>query len=440
MSVRVLMRNLLLIAVLAVLPACAGLGIKNQPVPESAPPQEDVRIPEDFDEQWKLIVRYHIHALKDTPEEELACYKKTLEGGIALCLNDPYSRYIPREKVEESNEDLRGTFAGVGLHLAVYKDRVVIIKPAPKGPADISGAFKSGDIIVEVNGIDMSRESVSVVVEKIRGKIDTPVAIVVERNGVRQSPVTLIRKEVIIQFVEATDIDDHISYIRVREFSLMTLPQFWDAIFSRIGIPLENGDLLMLWGKRDIILDLRGNPGGLLNVVNAMAALFSTDPDQLIVTLVEREGIEYDSVGDDEDDFMSIPIIPGVFRGLRVVVLVDDESASAAEIFAAYLREVIGAQLVGKKTHGKGSVQTRIYLNHGGMLWLTTAEYFVGNEKTRINGIGITPDYEVDAEPESDDPSLEAALAKLRKDIDLKHDPQLQKAIEVIRALRASGE
>lgn len=439
MSVRILLRNLLLIALVAVLSGCVSLAMKNESLKERTPPQEDVRISESFDEQWNVIVRHHLRAPKDTPEEKLACYKKTLEGGIALCLNDPYSAYIPPEKVEQSNDDLQGTFAGVGLYLAVYHDRVVIIKPAPKGPADVSGAFTSGDAIVEVNGIDVSHESINIVVEKIRGKIDTPVIIVVERNGIRLPPVTLIRKEVVMQFVEATDIDDHISYIRIKEFSLMTLPQFRDAIFSRIGIVLENGDWLMLWDKKDIIIDVRGNPGGLLNVVSAMAALFSHDLDQIIVTLAEREEIEYHLVGDD-DDFMSIPVIPGIFSGLRVVVLVDHESASAAEIFAAYLHEVIDAKLVGKKTYGKGTVQTHIYLKHGGMLSLTTAEYFVGNEKTRINGIGITPDYEVDAKPESDDTSLEATIARLREDLDLEHDLQLQKALEVIRALRAAEE
>lgn len=398
-----------------------GCAARNVSLPKT--PQGPALTMEQFEEQWQFIIDRYVQPLPDTPEVKLACFQKLLASGLSSCLDDRHARSMTKEQLDETLAMMKGSFGGIGLVVSGKDVPVAITKIIEDSPAQESGQLQIGDLIIEVNGEDVSKRPPGVITAKIRGDIDTSVTIRVQRNGAKRDPVTLTRKEVVVQSVSAHVIDDKITYVRISDFNERTPGQFFFEVGRRLLVELPDGRVALYPGLTKFVLDLRGNPGGVVDSVAMMSYFFSPDPNQIILTTRSRKGEVYLHVGNYMTNTFSIP--PGVFHDVEIAILIDGGSASAAEIFAAFVHEATGAPRVGKKSYGKGSVQQVFRLSRGDGLLFTIAEYFVGNQKTRIDTIGIQPEYEVDGADDAD----------LMQQGDPAHDPQLKKAIELLRAL-----
>lgn len=380
---------------------------------------------EGFNEQWNIIVNEHPSALPNTPEARLACFEKMLIAGIESCLDDRFSHYLSREEMATTYDSIRGLYAGIGLQLIDAKTSVEITSIIENSPAKRSGKFQVGDVVIEVNGEDVSKKSTKIIVAKVRGPAETEVAIRVQRMGKKLDSVTLIREDIRILSVHAFDIDEDITYIKIDSFNRLTPADFAREMASRLLVTFPNGEQFFNLDAKKFIFDLRGNPGGILEAVGMMSYLFANGNDHIVIIEQSRKGEEIHRARDFVSDTTTVPV--GIFREVDVVVIIDEASASAAEIFVAFVHEATGAPRVGKKSYGKGSIQKIFPLEQEDALSLTIAEYFVGNQRIRINKIGIQPEYEVD-NPKPD----KEIVAGIR--INPEKDPQLKKAIELLRA------
>ena len=386
-------------------------------------PQKDELMLEKFNLLWKIIVDQHFSALPDTPEERFKCFQNMLIAGVSRCLNDPYSRYLSKEDVMDRDTELDGAYTGVGL-VVEFDDkerRVVIAEIIPDSPAERSDMFKVGDGVIEVDGKDVRGQSLTSIVQEVRGLAGTSVTMVIERNRKKREPIILVRAEIMDSpSVFVQDMGDDITYVDIRNFHRTATDAFYNALASRVQHSTENGSIVIDPKARKFIFDVRENPGGIIGVVAMMSYFFSDDPDQIIVTIQSRHGDRIIRIRDLDGDN---PIRPGVFKGVEAVVIIDNGTASAAEIFADFLYEVMGFLRIGDPSRGKGTVQMEFLLEGDDALLLTIGEYIIGNKKTAVNQRGITPEYNVSA----------AGFVRKPNHIDPDNDPQLKKAVQLLR-------
>ena len=298
-----------------------------------------------------------------------------LEGayaGFANAVGDKYTRYYTQEEFEAYLENASGTFAGIGVVVGWNVDRqmVEVLSVTDGGPAE-KGGMQAGDLIFSVNGEEMKDASMEIVTSRIRGKVGTDVVIGVLREG-EEDPVllTVTRERIEENTVASHMIDDGIGYIQIIEFDDITSKQFKEALEG-----------LQEQGMKGLILDLRGNPGGRLNVVVDIADQIL--PEGLITYTLTRDGKREDFTSQEETQ-LSIPL----------VTLVDENSASASEILSGAIRDHHMGTLIGMKTFGKGIVQTTYSLTDESGLKVTMARYYTPNGEF-IHGVGIEPDITV---------------------------------------------
>ncbi|MBC7326761.1 PDZ domain-containing protein [bacterium] len=297
--------------------------------------------------------------------------------GMLGSLNDPYSRFLDPKQNKMLQEESSGEFYGIGAQLGLkrievngkWEDRVAIIAPLPGSPAERAG-LKAGDYIVAVDDKDVKGLSVDEVASKIRGKKGTSVKITVERRGVKGTLTFTIQRELIrVEPVESKLLPGGIGYIKLQSFS------------ENAGEVLkETVEKLEKQGARGLIVDVRNNPGGLFDEAVKTASVFVQESP--IVIIQERGG-------------KRTPIDPdrklGTNENIPLVVLINEGSASASEIFAGAIKDHERGKLVGRRTFGKGLVQTVIPLGDGSAIALTTAKYLTPSGKD-INKEGIQPD------------------------------------------------
>src|SRR3989344_5948113 len=251
--------------------ACAATA-KIQPV--SPEPSQNVSIQKDdnpnltkkFSEIWGHITRRHVSGVQDTPPARRACEMKMIHGGISECLDDPNSEYLSAEDLALSDADIYETFGGIGLELTTYHNLIIVMGPIHGTPAGDSGAFATGDVVYEVNGEDVSGRSLLYVVQKIRGPVGTEVAIRVKRRGKVLDPVTLVRQKITTEPIETATIGDDIIYIKTQIFSVSFGGEYIKAVASAFARGAD-GILDINKPEKGVIIDLRNNPGGLLNVI-----------------------------------------------------------------------------------------------------------------------------------------------------------------------------
>lgn len=378
----------------------------------------------DFDAIWSLIIDNYINEIPNTEEAKRDCFLRALQGGLPYCLHDRYSSYLPPHQFHEESFSRDERFVGVGLEIAPLENKLIVLSIMAASPALECGKLRKGDAIIRINGKDVQDKPLDFVISKLRGDEGTPVSIQVKRNGVIQDEVTLIRKIIISASVESESISDNIGYIKISKFNDETPEEFLQEALKYY----RRSSAVNLRNK--IIIDLRDNPGGTLNSALGVGMFFAKSSDDIIVTLKGRLGkINNITVrGFFSGELSSILFFTGVLSESEIVVLVNQESASSAEILSGVLRDWLNASLVGKKTYGKGRVQTVLQLPSGGALILTTDEYFVGNNQVKIDGSGLTPDYEViDSRLDVLDETLAISNA-----IDMKNDAQLRKAVALL--------
>lgn len=318
-----------------------------------------------------------------------------MKAGLVKASGDPYTEYMSPKEATEFNEDLSGTFTGIGAELGKGSDgkTIVIISPIDGFPAAKAG-LRAKDVIAEINGKSAYDIDVSDAVKQIRGEKGTKVKLKIVR-GDQTLDFEITRDQITIPSVEHKILDGNIGYLKISRFAEDT------ASLSK-----EAADSFKQAKVKGVILDLRGDPGGLLDAAVNVSSLWL--PSGKTVLLEKRDGKvikTYKAQGD------------AILEGTPTVVLIDAGSASASEITAGALRDNKAASLLGEKSFGKGSVQQVESLYNGGILKVTMARWYTPNDKN-IDKAGIKPDQEVkrteDDYRNNKDPQLEAATAKLK--------------------------
>ena len=325
----------------------------------------------------------------DLDDQELL---EGLKEGLVQAADDPFTEYLSAEETKEFNEGLNGTFEGIGAELGKEGSFVVIVAPIKGTPADKAGV-QPQDIIVEIDGEDSTDISISEAVSRIRGPKGETVTLTVIRDGERVE-IPIVRDTITIDSVES----------EVRgEVGLMTISRFGD---DTVVLARAAAQKLKDQGVKSIVLDLRGNPGGLLDASVDVASIWLAKGSTV---LEEKRGGEIIKTYKTDDQ----PIL----QGIKTIVLINEGSASASEIVAGALKDNDAATLLGQTSFGKGSVQRLLQLNSGGSLKVTIARWFTPGGKN-IDKEGIAPDTAVELTSEDReaerDPQLDAAIKKLQ--------------------------
>ena len=352
---------------------------------------------------------------------------------------DPHTAFMTPEAFKEMQVETSGSFGGLGIEITVKDRMLTVVAPIDGTPADRAG-IQPGDRIVKIEGQLTKDLTLMDAVRKLRGPKGSKVTIGILREGILEPfEVTLVRETIEVRSVRSKDLGDGIFYVRLSSFQERTAKDLDKA--------LEQAQKAVATA---LILDLRNDPGGLLNQAVAVSDIF-LDKDQLIVYTQGR--LKNQDLRFTAEHSTGYPKWP-------MVVLVNGGSASASEIVAGALQDWKRAVILGTKTFGKGSVQTVIPLSDGSGLRLTTAKYFTPRGRS-IHGIGITPDIVVEPvkpevmaqrQREEDARRLAAGERPLEQRIgdqegesieigkrevaDIQRDVQLQRAVEILKATR----
>lgn len=355
-----------------------------------------------FDKTWRIISKEYYEPTLN--HQNWLRWKEHYQGKIKTeddarvaidsmiaSLNEPYTRFMPKKDYEELTTSITSKIYGIGVNIYSNAGKIEIFNVMPATPAEFA-QLKQGDIITAVNGKDTSGMNVSEVAALVRGPENSVVELTILRDN-KKITKTLKRKEIKIKTVKSSVLDNHIGYIQIISFMSGSTPnEFVEALENT-----KNTDSL--------ILDLRGNTGGLLDNAVFIADIFIKTGT--IVDIIYRDGYKKSIKAQDE----MLPI------NKPIVVLVNGASASASEILSGALKDYHRATLVGKKTFGKGLVQKVVPLPNKTGVNITIARYLTPNG-TDINKLGIKPDIEIG----NDYDIL----------IDSKDDVQLEKAKDIL--------
>lgn len=324
---------------------------------------------------------------------------------------DPHSTFLNSDEYEDMRVSTAGSYPGVGIEVATAEAGIKVLRPIPGSPAARAGIL-AGDIIVEIDGTALGRNDLEGAIERMRGPSGSTVSLVVRREG-RPEPLAFVlqRARVEVHSVAAATLEPGYGYVRISHFS-ETTPQ--DLQRALAGLESRQPRL------RGLVLDLRNNPGGVLEAGVEVSDAFLED------------GLIVSADGRTPEARFRMSATPGdLIEGADLVVLVNGGSASASEIVAGALHDHRRATLVGRTTYGKGSVQTVMPLSHGRAMKITTSRYFTPSG-TSIQGKGIVPDVVLEGpEPTMVDPGGEDAGERL-----LQEDREVQAALETLKSQR----
>lgn len=344
-------------------------------------------------QDWTRWNRHYVDKIKTKDDAYIAI------NSMLASLDDPYSKFMSQEEFAEQNTNIDAKIVGIGVNIMSIDGKVIIISVVEKTPAYAAG-LKAGDTILKVDKTDVSGKTVSEVASLIRGEIGTSVNLELLRDK-KKIFKTINRQEIQIKNIKASVVDKNIGYIQIISFLSSDMPkEFVEALNTT-----QNCE--------GLIIDLRGNTGGLMPNAVIIADMFLTQGH--IVSVVDRDNQKSDIKAQAKPYAISKP----------VVILIDEATASASEILSGALKDNQKAILVGKKTFGKGMIQ-RIYPmpNQTGMN-LTIAKYLTP-KGIDINKKGITPDYEVsytDKDFYNDkDPQMDEAKKIIKKLIQTQHE------------------
>jgi carboxyl-terminal processing protease len=381
-------------------------------------------------QQMDLFVRVLEKVRQEYVDGEKVTYQELIYGALRGMLNtlDPHSEFMEPAKYEDLRNDTEGSYGGVGLVIGLRDGILTVVAPMEDTPAFKAGVL-AGDKIVRIEGKSTEKMGLTEAVKRLKGEAGTPVHITVSRPTLPQpKEVTLTRA--VIKLDTVKDVDGHrtfplsdnkIGYVRLTQFGEQTAVDLQDALKK-----------LKKEGMEGLILDLRNNPGGLLDQAVKVCELF-VKRGELIVSTEGRgpqADAKYISHGRDQ------------YPDLQIVALVNGGSASASEIVAGCLQDRGRAFIMGEQTFGKGSVQSIMPLQDGSALRLTTAKYYTPSHKV-IHEKGITPDSVIPVSQEDEEalilkrvPGAVDNLDDDKKDrVQNAHDVQLERATDFLRGM-----
>ena len=315
-------------------------------------------------------------------------------SGMLDSLGDAHTIFMTKEEAKQFGEDLSGKFDGIGAEIEAQNGYLVIVAPLVGSPAEKAG-LEPKDIIVKIDGNDVSNMTFSEAINKIRGKKGSIVTLTIVRAGLDAAKEVQVKRDTIVVKSVQYEMKDDIAYIKLNQFGDDTLDLFNEGI-----------DFAVRKNAKGVIVDLRNNPGGYLQDAVDAVNIF-IDKGKVVVIERGREGTESTSTTRSTPKFKDKPI----------VVLVNKGSASSSEIFAGAIQDYKRGKIVGEKTYGKGSVQTLEELKDGSKIKVTIAEWLTPN-KRQIDKKGIEPDV---------------AVSLSKEDKDAGKDPQLDKAMEEVK-------
>ncbi|MFO7815992.1 MAG: S41 family peptidase [Halanaerobiales bacterium] len=330
-----------------------------------------------------LIENYYV---EDKNLDEL------VESAISGMLKelDPYSSYLSPEEYEDMQIEFEGEFGGIGIVITIREEKLTIVSPIKNTPGD-KADLKSGDVIKAIDGDLTSKMSQEKAVDMMRGEPGTDVTLTISREETEEFDVEITRANIEVPYVEHNMETEKIGYLTINQFA------------KDVGYDTQSAiQDLKSQGAEAIVLDLRTNPGGVLEESIKVASNFIDEGEVVTVKSRTKEDEVYNTVSDI--DAVDLPMI----------VLINQGSASASEIVAGAISDYDRGMLLGKKTFGKGTVQTVIPMGDGSALRLTTARYYTP-DGTFIHEKGIEPNVEVEFDPDSEE------------------DEQLQNAIELLQ-------
>lgn len=361
--------------------------------------------------------------------------KKLIESAINGMLSslDPHSSYLDAKSFKYMTEQTKGKFGGLGIEVTMEGGVVKVVSPIDGNPAQKAG-IKPGDYITAIDGEQVMGMTLDEAVNKMRGKLGTKVKLQIRRPNEKPFDVTLKRDEIKIQSVKNDIKSDDVIYVRISSFN--------EEVDEMVSKAIKQAQKKLNNKAKGLVLDLRNNPGGLLDQAIAVSDLF-LDKGEIVSTRSrnEEDNIKYSAKEGD------------ILNGLPIVVVINDGSASASEIVAGALQDHKRAVILGEKSFGKGSVQTLIPLANYGAMRLTTARYYTPSGRS-IQAKGIEPDVLVkpakveviENEYERSEAELKNALKndtvfdpktgkKAQSDDDLDKDYQLSRAVDLVKAL-----
>ena len=327
--------------------------------------------------------------------------KKAIDGaieGYIDSLGDEYTEYIPADEMKEYTESIMGNFVGIGIYMIknTEKNLVQVLSPIRESPAEKAG-IKAGDLITKVNGVSYTADQMTEMSNTIKGEEGSNVTIEVLR-GEQTLTFEVTRAKVNTNPIYSEKLENNIGYLEITSFDEGVAEDFKSKYLA-----------LKEQGIKGLVIDLRDNGGGLVDEALKIVD-YIVPKNQTTLITVDKDGKEEVSKS-KEDRLIEEP----------VVVLVNSSSASASEIMAGALKDLECATIVGTKTYGKGVIQQLLTLSNGAGLKITVEEYYTPN-KTKINKVGIKPDYEV---------LLETSITREPTDA---NDTQLNKAKEILKA------
>jgi carboxyl-terminal processing protease len=324
-----------------------------------------------IEEAWSII--FHVYVDQDRLSSDTL--SQAAIRGMVEALDDPYTSYLSAEDYQLNLENLGGGFEGIGAHVTVEDGQLTIIAPIPDSPAAEAG-IRAGDIVIEIDGRPASEMSLAEAVINIRGPEGTPVRLLIlHRGDTEPEKIEIIRAEIEVPSVRF-EMRGEIAYINITHFSERTNEELSAVLQSVIQ---EKAD--------GIIIDLRFNPGGLLDAVVEVTSHFLKEGT--VVSVVDNQGERTALEVKPEEPAIDLPL----------VVLVNNFSASGSEVLSGALQDYGRATIAGAKTFGKGSVNVLRQLEDGSGLYITTARWLTPNDRL-IEGEGLSPDYELELEGE----------------------------------------
>ncbi|MFQ5996540.1 MAG: S41 family peptidase [Dehalococcoidales bacterium] len=360
---RFLVIGLILIAILAL---SFGIGYNLGRTPSGPAGSLEV-----VKQAWNIIFDEYV----DRDQLDSSALSQGAIEGMLEVLDDPYSSYLDAETYQLGLSGLEGEIEGIGAQVAMRNEQLTIIAPIADAPAEKAG-IKAGDVVLEIDGESTAEMSLAEAVLNIRGPKGTPVRLLIlHQDETEPEEIEIIRAKIEVPSVRF-EMKEDIAYLNITHFSGRTTEELLSILES-----------LNRQGARGIILDLRGNPGGILDIVVDVVSYFL--PEGVVVNVV-----------DNQEKRTALEVEPGaVTTNLPMVVLVDGSSASGSEVLAGALQDHGRAIIAGSQTFGKGSVNILRQLKDGSGLYITTARWLTPDGRL-IEGAGIKPDYQLELEGE----------------------------------------